>query len=1173
MTARASSDRMADFDQRITTIVADHASAALVMVDARGACQYMNHAAERMTGYSVDEVLGSTLHEIFHRLRPDGSVYPIDECPLMRALTSTTSAAAVEEVFLRKDGTFFPVTCSLRAVTAPDGAKATVVEVRDLTEEKNAQQALRESEERYRLVSRAANDAIWDWNLLTNELLWNDGVEKVFGYSLAEVPPTLEWWSEHLAPEDHDRVVTGIREAIESGAEMWADEYRFVRKDGSYSTVLDRGLLARDANGKPLRMIGAMVDITDRKAAEERLKLHSRVLDSMSEGVVVSDRKGKILYTNPAHDRIFGYRAGELLGQNVTALNAYEPDENEEKVASAIAKLEADGVWLGEWRNRRKNGEEFTTSAHITALDIAGQPHWICVQRDITDEKKIEASLREGEQRYRSLVQATAAIVWHTTASGRLDGEQSGWSSFTGQTEAEHSGHGWAEAIHEEDRELTLESWNYAVREKTPFEIEHRVRRHDGEYRHMVARGVPILEADGSVREWVGLHTDITAERRLQQLLDAERLRLRDIFMRAPAAITVLRGPDHIFETANPLYLDLIGKRDILGKSVREAIPEATAQGFLDILNGVYASGEPFIGQEAPIILERNGEQDERFLDFVYQPMFDTDGSVNGIFVHVLDVTGQVRARRQMQEQAAAVERANAALQYQSHLNKTITDNAASCLFMMDEQGRPTFMNPAAEAVTGYTLDEIRDQPLHLAVHHHHPDGRPFPIEECPIDNGREQLIPLRDYRDVFVRKNGTFFPVACAVAPLHRDGQNLGAVLEFRDITDDLRAQEALKEADRRKDEFLATLSHELRTPLTVILGWARLLRMEGNDAETIGAALETIERSARMQAELIDDVLDLSRIVSGKIRIASDVIDVAGVATASLDGVRLAAAAKQIQLDSSLSGDKPLILGDAGRLQQIIWNLLTNAIKFTPVGGSVNVRVESGESHVRIEVRDSGIGISPEFLPHVFEAFRQAESATTRVHGGLGLGLSIVRHLVELHGGSISARSEGEGTGATFVVELPRLRQAEEQATAEEGAARGAASGSPLEALTGLSVLVIDDQDAVRGYVAAVVRRAGAEAEVAESVQDAIRAVQQHLPDVILCDIAMPQEDGYAFLKWMRSVPWPRHVPVIALTAFGRPEDRERMLEQGFDEYLRKPVDPLELTSTIAKQGKANR
>ncbi|MEO8034245.1 MAG: ATP-binding protein, partial [Acidobacteriota bacterium] len=403
------------------------------------------------------------------------------------------------------------------------------------------------------------------------------------------------------------------------------------------------------------------------------------------------------------------------------------------------------------------------------------------------------------------------------------------------------------------------------------------------------------------------------------------------------------------------------------------------------------------------------------------------------------------------------------------------------------------------------------------------------------------------------------------------------GVIIVAVDVTEQVQARQQIERQaaeldrlNRAKDEFLATLSHELRTPLTSILGWARLLRMEIGDAELRQTGLESIDQSAQVQAKVIDDVLDLSRITTGKVYVDREVVNLVGVASAALDGVQLAAAAKGIVLERHFPSDHQpvLVLGDANRLQQVVWNLLTNAIKFTPEGGIVRLEVTDSESSVSLTVADNGMGIRPDFLPHVFETFRQADNSATRNHGGLGLGLSIVRHLTELHGGRATVTSDGEGRGATFTLRFPLLKgpPVEQSMPASMAGPWSNTLDTQLMNLHGVSVLVIDDQEAVSAFFSATLQRNGAKVHTASSVQEAFRAVELEVPDVVLCDIAMPHQDGFAFLSWMLSRPTTRTVPVLAITAFGRPEDEANTLAAGFRAYVRKPVDPIALARAVA-------
>jgi len=403
------------------------------------------------------------------------------------------------------------------------------------------------------------------------------------------------------------------------------------------------------------------------------------------------------------------------------------------------------------------------------------------------------------------------------------------------------------------------------------------------------------------------------------------------------------------------------------------------------------------------------------------------------------------------------------------------------------------------------------------------------------------------------------------------------GLSVYFHDITERKRAEDErerllseAQEANRLKDEFLATLSHELRTPLTSILGWSRLLQMSSFDAEARARALGTIERNAQAQTQLIDDLLDTSRIITGKLRLDVRAVDLTSVVAAAAENARPAADAKDIRLQTLLDTDAGPVSGDPDRLQQVVWNLLSNAIKFTPKGGRVQVRLERVDSHVEITVADTGRGIAPEFLPHVFDRFRQADQTTTRRHGGLGLGLAIVRQLVELHGGSVHVESEGEGRGTSFTVSLPlmALRQETPSDAARTHAARDHGELHCPPELAGLRVLVVDDEPDTRDVLAAVLTSCGAQVTLAASAAEAFEQVERARPDVLVTDIGMPEEDGYSLLARIRQLPRERGgaIPAAALTAYARAEDRVRALRSGFQMHVPKPVEPAELITVVA-------
>lgn len=494
--------------------------------------------------------------------------------------------------------------------------------------------------------------------------------------------------------------------------------------------------------------------------------------------------------------------------------------------------------------------------------------------------------------------------------------------------------------------------------------------------------------------------------------------------------------------------------------------------------------------------------------------------------------------------------------------------------------GVVTSWNTAAERLFGYPEREAIGHALVDLI---------IPEEH----RGEEEMILGRlrhgervdHFETVRRAKDGRLIPVSITVSPVRNaSGAIVGASKIARDITQQRRLEEErerLLEAERRarsdaervsalKDEFLSTLSHELRSPLSAILGWAQVLRYGSKSPADVASGLEIIERNARVQSQLIDDLLDMSRINSGKMRLDVQPVMPAGVIEAAVDSVRPAADARSIHLRVIIDNKAGPISGDPARLQQIAWNLMSNAIKFTPKGGRVEVRLQRVNSHVEFSVADNGIGIRPDFLPHLFERFRQADASASRRVGGLGLGLSIVKHLVELHGGTVRARSPGEGEGSTFCVELPLLAvlpRAEPPAL-HPGAPRAIPMNVEPVDLGGVRVLVVDDEPDSRQLIGRLLRDSGADVVEAKNVAEAIAAVRSAEPSVIISDIGMPDVDGYELLRRIRAL-FPEvgtRIPAVALTAFARSEDRTRALRAGFIAHVAKPVEPSELIATVA-------
>ncbi|MBO0721679.1 MAG: response regulator [Blastocatellia bacterium] len=389
-------------------------------------------------------------------------------------------------------------------------------------------------------------------------------------------------------------------------------------------------------------------------------------------------------------------------------------------------------------------------------------------------------------------------------------------------------------------------------------------------------------------------------------------------------------------------------------------------------------------------------------------------------------------------------------------------------------------------------------------------------------------------------------------------------------------KARQEAETANRLKDEFLATVSHELRTPLNAIFGWSRLLRTGRLDKANASHAVEIIVRNAKAQEQIIEDILDVSRIITGKIRLHVSPIEIAPAIEAAIDSLRPTADARGVELLTMLDSGSNIVLGDPSRLQQVVWNLLSNAIKFSPEGGRVQVVLQRIDSnHLEIIVSDTGQGISNEFLPYVFERFRQADSSTTRKYGGLGLGLAIVRHLVELHGGSVSAESPGSGQGAAFTVKLPLAATREKESTLDQPQksvfSEQPLGGMPAEfawELNGIHVLIVDDDADARELLTAILQQYGAEVRCVGSTPEGIEALKVWRPDVLVSDIGMPGRDGYELIREVRTLGTEHggDIPAIALTGYARSEDRLKALNSGFQKHVTKPVEPEYLAATIA-------
>jgi PAS domain S-box-containing protein len=631
---------------------------------------------------------------------------------------------------------------------------------------------------------------------------------------------------------------------------------------------------------------------------------------------------------------------------------------------------------------------------------------------------------------------------------------------------------------------------------------------------------------------------------------------LADFFENAAVGLHWV-GPDGTILRANRAELEMLGysKEEYIGHHIAEFHVDRPI--IEDILTKL-SCGETLHNHEARLRCK--------------------DGSIRHVLIssNVLWEDGKFIHTRCFTRDITEQEHARQELRQSENLKSAILDAALDAIITMNHEGIVTDFNPAAERIFGYPASSAIGRtvaeliiPPRLREAHRSGISRYLATGHGPVLDQRIEQSALH--------AKGHEFPVELSISRI-AGTEPPAFTATLRDITETRRLlsneRAARAEAERMsaiKDEFLATLSHELRTPLSAILGWTQVLRRGTRDDADFHKGLETIERNARMQTQLIEDLLDMSRIASGQVRLDTQTVQPVSFIEAAIETVRPSAEAKGIRIEKVLDPVAGPIAGDPGRLQQVMWNLLSNAVKFTPKNGKVQVLLARVSSHIEISVADTGVGIRPEFLAHVFERFRQADASTTREYGGLGLGLSIVKHLIELHGGTVRADSAGEGQGAVFRVELPLtvLRSGvHDQARLHPAAPTPGPSDVTFANLSGIKVLVVDDEADARDLISRLLVDCGADVLTARSAIEGLEIIKREKPLVLVSDIGMPSVDGYEFLKQVRALGKANGgaVHAIALTAFARSEDRTRALRAGFLNHVVKPVEASELIASVA-------
>jgi PAS domain S-box-containing protein len=803
------------------------------------------------------------------------------------------------------------------------------------------------------------------------------------------------------------------------------------------------------------------------------------------------------------------------------------------------------------------------------------------------DRKTAQAQRQESEARFRMMADTAPVMIWMSDADNLGDYFNKVWLDFTDRTLAQEIGIGWMENLHPDDLPKYMDVYRRAFDARSEYQIEYRLRRYDGEYRWVLGTGVPRYRPDRTFAGYIGSCIDISDRKQAEQertaALENEQAARKQAEETAQALLSANAQITNILESITDAFVafDLNGNYTYINHKAQELLGKSQAELIGKNVWEIYpwAVDLPSYKLIAKALAEKVTVEYEEFVPLLNKWLnvrcYPAD---SGWSAYIQDVSDRKQAELALKAS-------------EEKLRMLAESNLIGILFG-DVDGSISEANDEFLRIVGYRREQLECGELRWI------DMTPpeyLPLDEIGIAEAKAEGV-CTPYEKEYIRPDGSRIPVLMGYILLGEKRQESVAFILDLTVRKELekqlrdRAQE-LARANRIKDEFLGTLSHELRTPLNAILGWTQLLRHRKFDEKTTVKALETIDRNTRSLGTLIEDLLDVSQIMTGQLSLNLRWVDLISTVEGAINTLAPAIGAKNIEIVTAFDQTAGWMFGDSGRLQQVVWNLLSNAIKFTPDGGQVRVAlrklegipapVQSAYSEnlslpsVEIEVSDTGQGINPEFLPHVFERFSQADSSTTRPYDGLGLGLALVRHFVEMHGGTVQVESAGKGEGARFFVRLPiKQRQGEggfSVAGAEEFVVRETSARDPVNEsfvssnLSGVRVLVVDrDEDSLE-FVRIVLEDCGAVVETAASETEALEAMFRLNPDVLAIEIGMQAPDGDALLWQVRSQVG-KEIPAVAFTAYGRVEERVRALRQGFQLHVSKPLDPAELVAVVA-------
>lgn len=1220
-------------EERYRAII-NQAVAGVACTDLDGNLTLVNQKYCDITGYSADELRQRRMQdithpedlprnvELFHRMRTEGKPFEI------------------EKRYIQKDGSIVWVNNSVSVIRDRDGKpQSAVAIVLDITERKQAEAALRVSEEQFRLFTAASSDTVYKMSANWREMRLLEGKD----FLVSTQHPSQIWLAKYIPSEEQSRMMAAIAEAIRTKS-TFELEHQIIQLDGTIGWTFSRAIPLLNEQGEIVEWLGAASDVTARKQAELSADFLATVTQNLAEATCVED----IIQT-------IGKQLNQYLQISICAfieineskeVAAIHHSWHQEEVPSLVGVYHLAEFVTEEFFHTAKAGQtiivrDVTTDPRIVdparlvplkvgsfinvplirngewkfMLGIYHQTpyHWrsdeIGLMRELAnriwtklERTRVETALRESEEQFRTLTATIPQLIWTATPDGRVDYLSDQWADYIGLPPEQLYDWSWQQITHPEDLPNTLRNWEHSLQSGEPLEIQHRFRNCTGEWRWQLVRGVPVKDATGNIKKWVGTCTDIQSEVDIKEALRESEARFRLMADAVPQIvwITDSEGRAEFFNkqwsnytgvpyeptTAAEVAANFVHPDD--GAMTVEAFNEArqtgstfTVEHRIRAADGTYrwflVKAEPYRHLETGEIIRWFGAsidihdrkqaeaaiaadlRDTQLLrDLSVRLTTETDIQVlyDEILAAAIALTQADAGSFQFFDQTAqellllATQGISPTLLKQFNRLSTSCNTSCGVALTTGERAFVNFDVPASEDPDGSMrlhveagLLSAQSTPLLSR------SGTPIGMVSTHWRTGHQPSDRELRFLDLLARQ-------AADLIEQRQDEAQRKQLLEREQA-----AREEAERANRIKDEFLAVLSHELRSPLNPILGWAKLLQNGKLDETKTTQALATIERNAKLQSELIEDLLDVSRILRGKLSLNVAPVNLASIIRAAMETVRLAAETKSIQIAASLAEDIGLVSGDSTRLQQVFWNLLSNAVKFTSPGGQVNIRLERVDSSAQITVSDTGQGIAPDFLPYVFDYFRQADAATTRKFGGLGLGLAIVRHLVELHGGTVSVASLGEGQGATFTVRVPLMSSSFKVKQDQR-------SLQPSLDLSGIKILVVDDETDTRELVAFILEEQGAQVTAATSAHEALLILPQVQPDVLLSDIGMPDMDGYMLIQQVRALDPKQggHIPAIALTAYAGDTNQQQVLAAGFQKHISKPIEPEKLVQAIA-------